>query len=262
MRKTFWLIPAALLISGLSWQAVAQSPAARERGAAPAGAAEASASPLVTRMMAFNKKGDGKLTKDEVTDKRLLRLFDQADANHDGIVTKEELTALATKLAADQGGAGDRGPGDRGPGDRGPGDRGPGERAQGDRGPGERGPNDRGPGGRRNAERGPGDRGPNERGPNQAGGRGRGPGGPPQPGELLNPREAEELDLTVDQKSKLEAIQKEATEKVEQLLTPEQRTKLKGLRERGPGAPPSGGQGIGQGGRGPQPAPPARPSEP
>src|SRR5580704_1622724 len=37
--------------------------------------------PLVVRMMAFNKKKDGKLTKDEVTDPRLQRLFDQADTN-------------------------------------------------------------------------------------------------------------------------------------------------------------------------------------
>jgi hypothetical protein len=52
---------------------------------------------LVPRMMAFDKDGDGKLTKAEVTDARLQRLFDRADANQDGTVTKEELTALAAK---------------------------------------------------------------------------------------------------------------------------------------------------------------------
>ncbi|MCE9530914.1 MAG: hypothetical protein K8T89_07300 [Planctomycetes bacterium] len=52
-------------------------------------------------MLAFNKKNDGKLTKDEVTDGRLHRLFEQADANKDGEVTKEELMALAAKLDAE-----------------------------------------------------------------------------------------------------------------------------------------------------------------
>ncbi len=34
-----------------------------------------SESTIVKRMMAFNKKNDGRLTKEEVTDPRLLRLF-------------------------------------------------------------------------------------------------------------------------------------------------------------------------------------------
>ncbi|MBN9122224.1 MAG: EF-hand domain-containing protein [Planctomycetes bacterium] len=51
-------------------------------------------------MMAFDKNGDGKLTKGELTDKRLHPLFERADANNDGTVTKEELTALLTKESA------------------------------------------------------------------------------------------------------------------------------------------------------------------
>jgi hypothetical protein len=39
-------------------------------------------------MMALDKNKDGKLTRDEVTDPRLLRLFEQADTNQDGVVTK------------------------------------------------------------------------------------------------------------------------------------------------------------------------------
>jgi hypothetical protein len=58
---------------------------------------------LVKRMMAFNKKKDGKLTRDEITDRRLLRLFDMADTNKDGVVTREELAALAAKLEAENG---------------------------------------------------------------------------------------------------------------------------------------------------------------
>jgi len=49
---------------------------------------------FVDRMMAFDKNKDGKLTKDEVTDPRLHALFDRADANKDGVVTREELEAL------------------------------------------------------------------------------------------------------------------------------------------------------------------------
>jgi hypothetical protein len=60
---------------------------------------------LVVRMMAFDKDNDGKLTKAEVTDERLHRLFDRADVNKDGSVTKEELTALEAKEKGN-----DRGP--------------------------------------------------------------------------------------------------------------------------------------------------------
>src|SRR5712672_851481 len=56
---------------------------------------------LVVRMMAFDKDKDGKLTRVEVTDERLHRLFDRADVNKDGSVTKEELTALEAKEKAD-----------------------------------------------------------------------------------------------------------------------------------------------------------------
>ena len=52
---------------------------------------------LVARMMAFDSDKDGKLTKSEVTDQRLHRLFARSDANNDGIVTKNELASLAAK---------------------------------------------------------------------------------------------------------------------------------------------------------------------
>lgn len=60
----------------------------------------ASVEEMVARLMAFDKNGDGKLTKGELTDKRLHPLFERADANNDGTVTKEELTALLTKESA------------------------------------------------------------------------------------------------------------------------------------------------------------------
>ena len=65
-------------------------------------AKSSSADSLLTRMMQFDENKDGKLTKAEVTDERLQRLFARADADHDGVVTRQELTALAagSRLAA------------------------------------------------------------------------------------------------------------------------------------------------------------------
>jgi hypothetical protein len=45
---------------------------------------------LANRMMAFDADKNGSLTRAEVTDSRLIRLFDRADADKNGIVTKEE----------------------------------------------------------------------------------------------------------------------------------------------------------------------------
>src|SRR4051812_44283044 len=86
--------------------AVAQQPGDKKDG--PSKAAEA----FVAKLMALDKNKDGKLSKDEITDERLRDLFDRADTNKDGVVTKEELLALFEKE-----GGGERG-GD-GPGGRG-----------------------------------------------------------------------------------------------------------------------------------------------
>ena len=71
-------------------------------------------------MMAFDKNKDGVLTKDEITDERLMKLFERADKNNDGKVTREELEALV-KAEAPMGGG--RGPGGPGGGPGGPGGR-------------------------------------------------------------------------------------------------------------------------------------------
>ena len=70
----------------------------------PGGGKAASVEDMVAKLMAFDKNNDGKLTKDEVTDERLKPLFDRADANKKGVVTKEELTAFFTKEMANLGG--------------------------------------------------------------------------------------------------------------------------------------------------------------
>ena len=91
-----------------------------------------SKSRIVVRMMAFDANHDGKLTLEELTDTRLHRLFEQADVDHKGYVTAEDLAKLAAKLDAEtaaegrQGGFDGRGPGGGGPGGGGPGFGGPG----------------------------------------------------------------------------------------------------------------------------------------
>ena len=75
---------------------------------------------FVTRLMNLDQNGDGKLSKEEVTDARLQTMLSRADADQDGSVSKEELTAaMARQMAA-------RGPGGGGFGGRGPGGGGPG----------------------------------------------------------------------------------------------------------------------------------------
>ena len=87
---------------------------------------------FVEKMMAFNKAKDGKLTKKEVTDPRLHGLFDRADTDKDGVVTKEELEALFAK----EGGAAGGGPsGDKGGKGKGKGPNGPPSEGKKDKGP-------------------------------------------------------------------------------------------------------------------------------
>jgi EF hand len=200
-------------------------------------------SSIVTGMMAFDKSKSGKLTKEMVTDARLRRLFDRADANKDGVVTKEELMALAAQLDAEypqgEGRGGFGGPGGRGPGGPGPGGGGRGGRGPGGRGPG--GPGAGGPGGRAPANNpagpGPGGRGGLD-GPR--GGPG-GPGefgGPPRPGRILPPFLQDNLNLTAEQRKQLDELQKDVDTKLGKILTAEQKKQLEEMRPGfGPGAP-------------------------
>ena len=56
---------------------------------------------FVADMMAFDSNHDGRLSRSEISDSRLLRLFDRADSNHDGFVTPEELLNLSRKESAE-----------------------------------------------------------------------------------------------------------------------------------------------------------------
>ncbi len=222
MWKLVRIVPAAVLAVAFLSQATAQPPAGKPKEEpAPEKTKDYSDSPIVTKMLAFNKKQDGKLTKDEVTDERLHRLFDQADANKDGVVTKEELMALAAKLeveGAQGGGRGGPGGGPGGPGG-GPGGPGGGPGGRGDRGPG-------GPGG-------PG---------------GRGPGGA-MLGQVLPDFAQDALKLKDDQKKQIAELQKEVEAKLNKILTDDQKKQFKEMKDN-PGRGGPGGPG-GPGGRGP-----------
>lgn len=186
--------------------------------------------PIVVQMLAFDKNKTGKLTRDMITDERLIRIFEQADTNKDGVVTKEELIALAAKLDAEMGAGGGRGRG--GPGGPGGGGRG---------GPGGPGGFGGGPGGPGGPGGGPGGQG----GFGGRGGRG-GFGGPPQPGQVLPPFMQEQLNLTAEQKKQLEELQKDVESKIAKILTDEQKKQLKDMMENGPGF--GGGRGGRRGG--------------
>ena len=88
---------------GLAVSVALAQPPEESRDGGPKAAPEtkvdkaAAADALVSRMMAFDKNKDGKLTRDEITDTRLERMFDRADANHDGVVTREEFVTWAAK---------------------------------------------------------------------------------------------------------------------------------------------------------------------
>jgi len=185
LTQVFWL--GALLAPTI---ATAQDPAAED------------SSDLVARMMKFDKNADGKLTKAEITDARLVRLWARADADGDGSVTRGELEALE------------------------------------------------------NAEK------PTNRSPLRAPGGGMGgPGGPmgppPKPGEVLPAMIRTRLNLTAEQQTQIDTLQRDVDARLAQILTESQKTQIKQMSARGPG-----GLGGGRGGPGPDeggfPPPPPR----
>ena len=206
MRNKFPLLAAAGVGAVLLLPQFAGAQARVNAATAPSG--EGRGGSIVTRMMAFDKNNDGKLTKDEVTDPRLTRLFDRADADHDGTVTAAELNALAaTEAAQPRGGGVGSGGGGFGGG-----------RFGGGGGTG-------GPGGGRF---------------------GGGFGGPPQPGVILPSRLQERLNITPEQKTQLDALQAEVDAKLAKILTQQQKDQLEEMKNRGPGrGGPDGDRGLG-----------------
>lgn len=178
---------------------------------------------FVERLMALDKDQDGKLAKDEVADERLARLFARTDADQDGALTRDELTALESSERETYGGGG-FGPARGGPeGFSGP--------------PAAGGPDGFGP-----QRGGPG-------GPPGFGPPGGGPMGRPRPGEVLPPPVREMLELTEDQRTQLDELQKDVDARLEKILTPEQLQTLREPRDFGRGGPPGGPGGPGGRGR-------------
>ncbi len=182
---------------------------------------------FVERLMAFDKNKDGKLSREEVTDTRLQRIFTRADTNKDNVVTKEELVALATQEAAVGGGG-------RG---------------------GFQFPKDKGGFPKDGFGKDKGFPGFPKDGFGKDGfGKGGFGFGRPTPGQLLSPFLQKQLNLTEEQKTQLDKLQKDVDGKLEKLLTEEQRETLKKMktnpfgRDRGGKGGP---EGKGPGGKGP-----------
>lgn len=77
----------------------------RGEGGERGGGAEASPDDLADTLMAFDRNGDGSLIRSEVPE-RFQGLFDRADANKDGALSREELKQSATSTAQQAGGRG------------------------------------------------------------------------------------------------------------------------------------------------------------
>jgi hypothetical protein len=197
-------VPRALLL-GVCLIVAGSLVLAQPGGEQPRPGAQGGVDGIVTRLMAFDKNNDGKLSKDEVTDPRLARLVERMDTNKDGVVTKEEIVALATQEAALAG----QGPGGPPMGKDGPEKGGFGKDGFGKGGFGKDGF-----------------------------GKGGFPGGfgRPQPGILMPPPVQDQLKLTGEQKAQLEKLQKDVDARLEKLLTEEQRKMLQEMKQ-GPRRP-------------------------
>lgn len=198
-------------LTALAWLISAPVVLAQDNSQKPTTNSKA-ADAFVAKMMAFDKNKDGKLTRDEITDLRLLRLFDRADANKDGVVTAKELRALFMREQP---------------------------RRRGGRG---------GPGGFGGPE---GDFGPPDGGFGPPGGGFGGPGGglrgPPRPGQILPDFLQERLNLSTEQRRQLASLQKEVDARMDKILTADQKKMMQQMRRGGPGGfgPPGGGPGLG-----------------
>jgi hypothetical protein len=102
--KAMWAAAGFALVSG---QVLAQPPE-RGGGGAPGGGALNPAQ-LIEKLKVLDANKDGKISKDEVKDERLQRLFDRMDADKNGEVTKEEMEKLIGQMGALEGGGRGRG---------------------------------------------------------------------------------------------------------------------------------------------------------
>jgi len=121
-----------LAVFAIATSTLAQPPRPNQPGRPQPGGDAGNVESFLSRLMAFDANKDGKIQTDEIGDSRLKPLIERADGDKDGVVTRDELTALFAKESAALGGGGRGGPGPGAPPPGGPG--GPG--APGGRGPG------------------------------------------------------------------------------------------------------------------------------
>jgi len=87
----------------------------RGQGDEPGETPPPSTDDMIKTLMAFDKNGDGQLTRDELPE-RMLGLFDRADSDHNGILTAEEIRKAAEAATAPAVRGGGEGRGARGGG--------------------------------------------------------------------------------------------------------------------------------------------------
>ena len=199
--KTFILTAAFVLVT------MTQSSSAQEDGDKPKRADQPRKSPI-DRIMALDKNDDGVIQKSEAEGERIERMFDRADADDDGQLSRAEIE----KVFGGRGRFRGRGPGGVG-------------RPGGDR--------PRFPGGDRPGISG-GER-PRFPGPDRPGF-----AGPPKPGTVLPGFLQTALKLSDDQKDQLAKLQAHVDAQLSEILTSEQQERLKtgkGLRPGRDGGP-------------------------
>lgn len=69
----------------------------REGGPRPGGDRQFNPEQMIERIMRLDENNDGKVSKDEVGEGRMQGIFDRADADSDGFLTKEELKEMFSR---------------------------------------------------------------------------------------------------------------------------------------------------------------------
>ncbi len=173
--KTAWktsLVMMTMLLTGIAMTSAQAQDENRQRGErgdrGERGQRQFDPEQAVERIMRLDENNDGKVSKEEIGEGPMQRIFERADADGDGFLTREELTTMFSQR-------------------------------RGGQQPGQR------------------------------------PGMGFQPGQVLPPFLADRLELTDDQREKLRALQEEVQEKLNAILTEEQREQLQEMSRRGPG---------------------------
>lgn len=105
MLKTMLMTMLAGGIFMLASTSEAQMPGGNQQGKGQGGQNN-QADAIINQLMRMDFNNDGKLSKYEVTDQRLMQVFDQIDTSRDGFIAREELTQFFQQMNQQQGGQG------------------------------------------------------------------------------------------------------------------------------------------------------------